>query len=119
MRIIGEPKEPQPPAKPITCPRCGSKEIAFVSEHYKAIWARTIKFACLVILTCLIIFRINEIFLFQSENEKIQSITEQTKFFIIALATLAIFFQLLQQIEEEKEKIKCICKDCGRHWIHK
>lgn len=137
MRIIGETKEPQTPAKPITCPRCGSKEIAFVSEYHKAWALRIIKFILITIIIGLLISifpNLLEKISTQAESygviDNIQSgsgtpsniettnpINNKIAFLIISALGLFCVETTIQRTES-KTHIQCICKDCGNHWLH-
>ena len=137
MSFINYPNKTQPPAKPITCPRCGSKEIAFVSEYHKAWGLRIIKFILIAIIIGLLISMLPNLLekiSTQAESygvidniqsgsgtpsniEKTNPINNKIAFLIISALGLFCVETTIQRTES-KTHIQCICKDCGNHWLH-
>ena len=104
----------QPQIQPITCPRCGSRELAFVTEYHKALFAKALS----VVLILCIVFT----FLFQ-DFENIFYIIDNSKKnspnilpYIIYIIFLA-FIKIFEYITESRTHIQVICKDCGNQWL--
>jgi len=95
--------------KPITCPICGSKEIAFIPEFHKCILLRIIRTVLIIALITISIFYLPHIF----ANK-----TNQT-LIIIEIVVLLVFLGIdaLIKINEEKSHIKGICRNCGNIWL--
>ena len=98
--------------KPITCPQCGSTELAFVTHHQKELLLRI---ACLV---CTII----SLFIFIANilpNAFVPSSSLAPKdtvpFFIFAI--LAIVFWIGALIRESETHVQAVCKNCGHIWL--
>ena len=110
MKIVNhKPKDGLPPCKPIKCSRCGSTNIAIISEYHKSIWCRVIKFILFAIL----------ITIFINDIEKV--VAHQGNFSIGILMILAWFYllaEIAQQYIESKTNIQCICRECGNFWFH-
>ena len=88
---------------PITCPRCHSRELAFVAEYHKCIKERILS---LISLFFLIIFG------FQFINERYE--------FVIYLLIAGLVFLVVQikiLFDESKTHVQGICKNCGHLWL--
>lgn len=92
------------PLRPIKCPRCRSKNLAFVTEYHKALGARIIQMVLGVILIILLFL-------------SIQDPGDYTTFSIVLLITIAIL-QVYIVATESSTNVQCICKDCGKTWLH-
>lgn len=92
----------------ITCPICGSKEIAFVPEYHKCILFRIIKTICLVALIVIGLFYIPNL---------INNTINQT-LIILAIINFILYLGLETwiKINEEKTHIKAICRNCSNIW---
>lgn len=110
MKIINhKPKDGLPPCKPIKCSRCGSTNIAIISEYHKSIYYRVFKIILLAII----------IFIFTNDIQNI--IKNQGEFstgILIILAMLYLLAEIIQQYIESKTNIQCVCRDCGNSWLH-
>ena len=91
--------------KPITCPNCQKRDIAFVTDIHKCLWGRLLQVFCLIIVVLLL-------FNYPLGSEQ----------FMITLIIGAIATMLIQSIiayVESKTHVRCVCKDCGYMWVHK
>lgn len=91
--------------KPITCPCCGRHNLAYVSQYHKCIKERIISFILLffLLLCCYTGF---------IKDDSISIIG------VIILAVLYICCHIKILITESKTHVQCVCKDCGRVWLH-
>ena len=86
---------------PITCPRCHSRELAFVTEYHKAIGTRIVFFFLLAIT----------LFCFFS------SLQEGGLVVAIVLGLVAFVVYICVLLEESKTHVQGICKNCGHLWL--
>ena len=112
MRVIyNKPKNKNElPIKPITCPRCKSKEIAIIPEAHKAIICRILKYIFFLCMLYQIFPTVSAIFE--------QTYTETNGFAVIIFAFFSLVFEIAQLYIESKTYIQCVCRDCGNYWIH-
>lgn len=90
---------------PITCPRCKSRELAFVTEYHKAIGTRLCFFFFLALsLFCLLLS-------FQEKG------AEGAITFTVAFGLFAIAMYICVLMEESKTHVQGICKNCGNLWL--
>ena len=90
---------------PITCPRCHSRELAFVTEYHKAIGMRITFFLFLAI--ALFVFFAT----FQDKN------AEGAIVLTIIFGLFAFITYICVLLEESKTHVQGICKDCGNLWL--
>lgn len=95
---------------PITCPNCGSREIAFVTEYHKCIVARII---------CAILTVLFFIIFFMNLQDVLKGITpsDGTKVITILSAFLSVCMLIGIFITESKTHVQAICKNCGNLWL--
>lgn len=97
---------------PITCPKCGCSEIAFVTEYHKCLAARII-FSLIAILLpafcCAIFFTEGSIFAIARDGISTMIII----FSVIGL----LVTKLLIIIIESKTHVQAICRNCGKLWL--
>lgn len=101
---------------PITCPRCGSRELAFVPEYHKSIVCRILSG---LLLAFLIIFNIPSLLKELTGGEinmaqKYDSSLVLTFFFCFMLWGA---IKIIQVVIESRTHTKAICKNCGNFWI--
>ena len=117
-------KEQKPRA--ITCPICGRKEIAFVTEWHKCIGWRIIS---TIILAIIIFCAIDIILQFSNElgtfitasaagtpplnTTSDNKINSPIALFIIIYLIVKIIINYI----ESKTHVKAICRDCGHMWL--
>lgn len=98
-----------PNYKPIVCPRCGSRSIAFVTEYHKAIVSKVFLF----ILVFIMVFNYGSIL--------IRGITFQNADFSLVIEILLGIFTLCLAIHifivESKTHVQGICRNCGNLWL--
>lgn len=98
-----------PNYKPIICPRCGSRNIAFVTEYHKAIAAKIILYLLAVVI------------IFNSVDMIVRGITTENAdaSLIVEIVLLLIAFGLAIRviIEESKTHVQGICRNCGVLWL--
>lgn len=101
-------ESPFPPREnftPIFCSRCGSLNLAFVTEYHKAIG---LKILCLLLALGIIGSIVGAIL---------------AKEITILIVTFILFFiwlacQIIVYDIESKTHVQCICRDCGNVWLH-
>lgn len=95
---------------PITCPYCGSREIAFVTEYHKCIGARIF----FILLTAATIF-----IAYMNFQDSLRGITpsEGLIALMFILAVFAIFLLIGVFVAESKTHVQAICKNCGTLWL--
>ena len=108
--------------KPISCPYCKSREIAFVTEYHKAIIWRIIATVIKLIITLIIVTSIPDLFsdLLAYINSPYNR-TPDYKFDyngILFLINGYVITKIIIHIIEARTHVECICKDCGQVWLH-
>lgn len=95
--------EAKHPYTPITCPRCGSRELAFITEYHKSIRLRIslLFFIAITLLSIFLAFKYEDRFL--------------TVCFIGCIFCIVIYGRILYV--ESKTHTQGICKNCGKIWI--
>ena len=93
---------------PIACPRCGSRELAFVTEYHKSIFLRILERILLVILLFVAISNFH--YLFTTEYERF---SDSILFVFICFAISSVIRFLI----ESKTHVQVICKDCSNLWL--
>ena len=95
--------------KPITCPQCGSTELAFVTHYKKEIVLKIICLLCTFVALYAFAMHILPAI-----------ITDHSPQFIsifIIFAILAIVFWIGALIRESETHVQAICKNCGHIWL--
>ena len=87
----------------IKCPHCKSREIAFVTEYHKALGARILQMILWIVLIPLLFLSIEE--------------SDGIPMLILTAITIALI-QIYIISTEASTNVQCICKDCGKKWIH-
>ena len=92
---------------PITCPRCGKRELAFVTEYHQAIGLRilAIVFGALCLFSAI-------------ANLSILTAKNDNNFggvIIFGIACLVV--KAIQYAVESKTHVQVICKECGNLWL--
>lgn len=103
------PESPFPPREnftPIFCSRCGSLNLAFVTEYHKCLGARI----CQLLLAGIILFAV-----LTNIGSKEWDDVLIVSFFSLALI---FFIQIAIIIAESKTHVQCVCRDCGNVWLH-
>ena len=91
--------------KPITCPHCRSKELAFVTEYHKAIGTRiAFIFIMGIALFCL--------FSTFGDNKIFGGII-----YAVIFGLIAFIVYICVLLEESKTHVQGICKNCGHLWL--
>lgn len=101
----------QPQIQPITCPRCGSRELAFVTEYHKTTYAR---------LVCNIFLAIIAIVFLTVDLPNLFSNTDSGEISLItyiACGMFILFIKIYIYLIESKTHVQSICKDCGNIWL--
>lgn len=91
------------PRHPIKCPHCKSRDIAFVTEYHKALGARILQMILWIVLIPLLFLSIEE--------------SDGIPMLILTAITIALI-QIYIISTEASTNVQCICKDCGKKWIH-
>lgn len=107
--------------KPITCPQCGRREIAFVTEYHKCIGLRIARNACLILSISILYLLFSPAVLCVAGSAAGSS----TNYFRpgaiyvipILLILAAIITSIFIYIIERKTHIQAICRDCGHLWL--
>ena len=94
--------------KCITCPVCGSRAIAFVTDYHKCVFAKIFQFISLAIT----IFCVLGYFTEKAKgNSDIGYLAIAVFSALFALAATLYIFST-----ESKTHIRAICRDCGNLW---
>lgn len=93
----------------ITCPICGSRAIAFVTEYHKCIFAKIAQFVFLIITAFCV---------FGYFTDKLKG-NSDSAYIVIAIisAIFTLAFTLYIFYEESKTHVRAICRDCGNLWL--
>ena len=94
--------------QPITCPRCGSRSLAFVTEYHKEIFLKIAQMICTVLLIVIAVSDIDYLF-----SEHPERLVEET----IPLIIFIGLFSIARHLIESKTHVQAICKDCGNLWL--
>ena len=97
-------KKEAPKKKPIVCPHCKSKELAFVTEAHKAIVARVFELLCIFFGFVVILGSWNDL--------------EGATFTLLYLSISVLLLRIYIFYAESKTHVQCICKECGNVWLH-
>ncbi len=97
-------KKEAPKKKPIVCPHCKSKELAFVSEAHKAIVARIFEILCIFFGFVVVLGSLNDL--------------EGAIFALITFSIIVLCLRIYIFYAESKTHVQCICKECGNLWLH-
>ena len=93
--------------KKITCPNCKSHEIAFVTEYHKVPAIRILEYIIIFIFIIMLIPEIPKIL--AGDSDAVELI-----FFVI----LFVIIRIIRHSIESRTHVECICKDCGKVWLH-
>ena len=107
-------ENPNPKFKPITCPRCGSRELAFVTEYHKAIGCRV--FATLLTGFLIVLFVIIFGQTFTNATNPSDDVIS-TVFIAFLVGGILAIVKIAQHSIESQTHIQAICKDCGHLWL--
>lgn len=108
--------------KPIACPYCKSREIAFVTEYHKAtgwrILATIVKYAIIIILITSIPDLLSDLIAYMNSP---YNRTPDYKFNSSGLIFFIVTYLMAKiaiNLTESRTHVECICKDCGQVWLH-
>ncbi len=108
-KTVQEPKKKISKYNPITCPRCGKRAIAFVTEYHKCIGTRIVSYlfgvASIIFAICYILNR-------GKEGEPPYAVAA------IACAILYVVCQIIICLVESRTHISAICRECGHVWTY-
>ena len=93
----------------ITCPRCGSTQIAFVTEYHKANLAKAILVILLAIMAVLISIAAGYKF------DGSTGVWCMAGAIILGIIAIGLLFHIFH--EESKTHVQAICRDCGKLWL--
>lgn len=108
----------QHPYQPITCPRCGSKELAFVTEYHKSILWRAISILCTVpFLICLgaIAMVIDQYGLSGINNSS--EVIEPILIVIVIFLAIRCICKVVLLFVETRTHVQAVCKNCGNLFL--
>ena len=108
--------------KPIFCAQCKSKNIAIITEYHKEHLLRTINIIIKYILLLFVIVSIPDIIsdiiaIRNSPADRTPDLQVPYRLFV-AIAIIYVILKLAINARESKTHIQCICKDCGKTWLH-
>ena len=106
-------ENPNPMLKPITCPRCGSRELAFVTEYHKAIGCRIFSMILSGVLIMLLVLLATQSINANPANSNAEGLGS----LIAVLAIVLAFVKIIQFSTESQTHVQAICKDCGHLWL--
>lgn len=99
--------------KLITCPTCGCRELAFVSEYHKSI---AIRFLLTLFKGALLVFLFFLLPSIIAGKIQISEISPDALYFFIAVAFIYLLLKFVQISIEAQTHVQAICKDCGKIW---
>ncbi len=134
------------PYQPITCPRCGSRELSLVSEAKKSIWLRLLEVLLAVSLAITFFSNLLDLWNWNidtaesnsayvtatQEYEAVEDITvgstppihttsddksEDVINTMIFLVVALGFCRVAIYLRELRVQVNAICKNCGHFWI--
>ena len=98
-----------PNGRPVVCPRCESDDIAFVTEYHKSLGGRFFEGILLLVI----------ILMFTSSLPNLLAGKSDDSFgIIVILIFLYAIVRFVRHIIESRTHVECICKKCGRVWLH-
>lgn len=109
------PNTPTPQQiKPITCPRCGSRELAFVTEYHKATCCRIFSMIIAALFTFL-----SALLIYQFLEDPLNLPSDIMTFGAIdtLLGCGLLILKIFQYFIESQTHVQAICRDCGRLWL--
>lgn len=95
---------------PITCPRCGKREIAFVTEYHQSIACRIV---CAILTGIIIGFLFS---VFETTSSGFQINRDKVAIVVLLLFVLVII-KIVQYFIESQTHVQAICRDCGCLWL--
>lgn len=101
-----EEKEVKFERKPIRCPSCNSREIAFVTEYHRCIGLRILFYFMLAV--CFVICGLEF-------SNFIKGGEVSYMFFVFPIILIAI--RVIISVIESHTHVLGICRDCGCQWI--
>ncbi len=104
------PQQMQTVGKPICCPQCGSRNLAFVGEYHKYLGTRIASYIVLGVLAFLCYGHFWD-FLHGGTSHSTHT------FFTACFAIAFIVLQIVILVNESKTHTKAICRDCGHIWL--
>lgn len=102
--------------KPITCPRCGSVRLSFVSEHHKEFGFKIVALLFITIATCCLMFQLLPDLLAKVISAE-KTLTAGTFAPTVVFAVAALVCQIIVIIRESSTHVQGICRDCGCIWL--
>lgn len=98
-----------PQYTPVTCPRCGSQRIEFITEYHRYIGIRALAGVAGIIFLIFLIRCIGSSFQVQINISDLAGAIVSAVFYGI--------FQLAVWLGESKTHVQGICRDCGNIWL--
>ena len=126
LEILQDYRE-KPVFKPITCPICGRREIAYVSEHHVSFGWRLIEKILKAVLFICILYFISDAFdilsyeiqsALSSSTRKNSPDAKDSLTFVIFTFIFICVAHANRLSVESKTHVQCICKECGHTWLH-
>ena len=130
--------------KPITCPKCNSTHLAIITEYHKSIACRIVEIVLIIVLIFVSFSYLGKLIALNFEQEQNTTISieltedlqkientasppihttkdnEDSDIGTIIMLTLFIgFFKITRYFIESKTHVQCVCRDCGKTWLHK
>lgn len=99
-----------PQFHPITCPNCGSREIAYVTEYHKCVLLKIIN-SIIVVIAIIQLFKSISSFFENTDDSTLNS------FLLIILPVIYILIQIIIFFTESRTHVRAICKNCGNLWL--
>ena len=109
----------KPFARPIMCPHCGSRSLAFVHDYHRAIFLRVIAYIFLFAIFIALLTHVPNI-LYLTLIDFSKSSSADVEESIIAIVIPFIFYYLIKLAIygiESRTHVKSICRDCGHIWL--
>ena len=104
-------ENPRPKFKPITCPHCGSRELAFVTEYHQAVGCRIISGIAAIVFLFSVLPTLSNFF-----NPGTTAVNDSTGWIVVS-ALVFVTAKLAQYFTESQTHVQSICKDCGHLWL--
>ena len=108
----------QHPYKPITCPRCGSRELAFVTEYHKSLFWRFVSILCIIpFIICLgAIVAVIDKYGLRGINNASEVISPIIIVSIVFLS-IRLICKFVYLFVESRTHVQSVCKDCGKLFL--
>ena len=96
--------------KPITCPKCKGTNFAVITEKHLGIGLRIFEVVMLVFAIWILLI---------AGFRSLQYPDSETSTLLSFPLLIYAFIVIIRIIHESKTHVQCVCRDCGKTWLHK